>query len=456
MMTTTNANVRILSLNCWGLKYVAKNRRERIRAISEELAAANYDLIGLQELWVFADYELVRAKLSKKLPFSKFFYSGALGAGLALFSRFPILATSVNPYSLNGSPLDVAGGDWFVGKSAASIIIDHPVLGEVEIFNTHLHARGGEEGPEERRAHRLVNAWELTKLIRRSAELGRYVIAMGDFNSIPTTLPVTLLREHALLIDAWEQSRESLPRPRSVISVRDIPSPQQAIYDYGVTADSPVNSYSAGKPLDVIARRHQGKRLDYIFFRQPVFRHSSTRHVLKSTEASVVLTNKIPGYDFSFSDHFGLEATLQIEQSHVSDASHDIDSSMLHSPASFSESRLTDAALSTTLQALIARYRSSRTQSHVQLLIFVACLCILIVAIVSSAWLPRSWINPIFLLFTIFVSWLGTTMLYAGFIFGNWEVNALTTVIEELELLRQQGPGTRGGEGGDQAVSNPT
>ena len=65
-------------------------------------------------------------------------YSGALGAGLATFSRFPIIAASVYPYSLNGSPIDVGGGDWFVGKAAASIIIKHPVLGQVQVFNTHV------------------------------------------------------------------------------------------------------------------------------------------------------------------------------------------------------------------------------------------------------------------------------------------------------------------------------
>lgn len=65
-------------------------------------------------------------------------YSGALGAGLAIFSRFPIIATEIQPYSLNGAPIDVVGGDWFVGKAAASVIIVHPILGEVQVFNTHV------------------------------------------------------------------------------------------------------------------------------------------------------------------------------------------------------------------------------------------------------------------------------------------------------------------------------
>lgn len=64
--------------------------------------------------------------------------SGALGAGLVIFSRFPIVGTTIHPYSLNGAPIDVVAGDWFVGKAAASIVISHPVLGEVEVFNTHV------------------------------------------------------------------------------------------------------------------------------------------------------------------------------------------------------------------------------------------------------------------------------------------------------------------------------
>jgi sphingomyelin phosphodiesterase 2 len=39
---------------------------------------------------------------------------------------------------LNGSPLDVIAGDWFVGKAAASVLIAHPTLGQVQVFNTHV------------------------------------------------------------------------------------------------------------------------------------------------------------------------------------------------------------------------------------------------------------------------------------------------------------------------------
>lgn len=51
-----------------------------------------------------------------------------------------MIYTSVHPYSLNGAPIDVGGGDWFVGKAAASAVILHPTLGQVQLFNTHVRA----------------------------------------------------------------------------------------------------------------------------------------------------------------------------------------------------------------------------------------------------------------------------------------------------------------------------
>lgn len=56
------------------MKYVSKNRSERITAITSFLAQSDYDVIALQELWVYSDYEKVRSSVIKRLPYSKFFY----------------------------------------------------------------------------------------------------------------------------------------------------------------------------------------------------------------------------------------------------------------------------------------------------------------------------------------------------------------------------------------------
>ncbi|OBZ79052.1 Inositol phosphosphingolipids phospholipase C [Grifola frondosa] len=420
----SNTRLRLLTLNCWGLKYVSSHRAERIAAIANALAASDYDVITLQELWVFADYEHVRATVHEKLPYAKFFYSGALGAGLVIFSRFPILAATIHPYSLNGSPIDVIAGDWFVGKAAASILFMHPVLGQVQLFDTHLFAKGGDQGPDHHKAHRLVNAWEFAKLARQAADLGRYVIAAGDFNSIPGTLPMSIIADHAGLTDAWAATH-----PYASPASAGPPSPMDAIRTYGVTADSPLNSYSAGKPLEPVARKHQGKRLDYVFFRQPSGA-SDRAPVLKCVDTRVVFTETVPGRSFSYSDHFGLEATFDISLPGGTDSSN----APVPAPLTL-RSSLSAVSVTAALQSLTARYRFAHAQGRFHLTIFAVCLLLLLALVVGSAWLPRFW-SPLLVFASIFFSWLATTMLYIGFVYGRWEINALTNIIEELEIYR--------------------
>ena len=71
------------------------------------------------------------------------FISGALGSGLAILSKFPIISAQALPYSLSGLPLAVIAGDFFVNKAAGSVVVLHPELGEVEIWNTHVSTRQG-------------------------------------------------------------------------------------------------------------------------------------------------------------------------------------------------------------------------------------------------------------------------------------------------------------------------
>jgi sphingomyelin phosphodiesterase 2 len=221
-----------------------------------------------------------------------------------------------------------------------------------------------------------------------------------------------VIRQHTNLVDAWAQSH-----PTSPLQARD---PKEAVSAYGVTADSPLNTYSAGKPLEHYARQFMGKRLDYIFFRAPV---GKTTHALRCVDSRVVFTDPVPGHDFSYSDHFGLEATLQITNN-ITDES-------------IAETELTATEIDSVMQALTACYRFSTSRGKRELMAFVLCLIVVLGLIISSPWLPSSWANPLFMLLTVFVTWLGTTVLYEGFIYGNWERNALMNVIEELETHKQ-------------------
>jgi len=232
---------------------------------------------------------------------------------------------------------------------------------------------------------------------------------------------MTVILDHASLTDAWKVAH---PNTDTVSAF----TPLEAVQNLGITADSPLNSWSAGKGY---ARGTWGKRLDYVLYRQPN-RPNQQSPILKATSSKVVFMDPVPGHTFSYSDHFGLEATFEII--HVAEEElGESSSSRLPPPPR----ELSNESIATIIQALTSCYRFSRVRSRKELLIFGLCLVILFGVVISSVWLPHSWINPIFLLFTVFVAWLATTMLYEGFIFGNWECNALMNVIEELEIHRK-------------------
>ncbi|KAI0085314.1 hypothetical protein BDY19DRAFT_996857 [Irpex rosettiformis] len=71
------------------------------------------------------------------------------------------------------------------------------------------------------KAHRLVGAWELAKLARQAAEVDRYIIAAGDFNSVSIAPPMHIIRNHANLRDAWDDSHKEVRR----LSIAGQPTP---------------------------------------------------------------------------------------------------------------------------------------------------------------------------------------------------------------------------------------
>jgi sphingomyelin phosphodiesterase 2 len=246
-----------------------------------------------------------------------------------------------------------------------------------------------------------------------------------------------IIRDHAGLTDAWTVTHRTATSASSSSLVSSpsagtvvLSAADEAIRRYGVTADSPLNSYSTRKALDSHARQYLGKRLDYVFYRQAIRPSSDepTTLFLKATKTAVVFTERVPEYDFSFSDHFALECTFEIQetQSHTT-------------PWTKRGTSLSSSTISNSIEALTACYRFSRSRARRELTICFLCILLLIGLVVGSAWIPATSINPVFVLITIFLAWLATTMLYEGFIFGRWEQNALTTVIEELEIHKKTG-----------------
>ena len=80
--------LRVLTLNVWGLKFISPDRPARIQGIIDHIrqpidvdvdlgidrkSSIAYDVVCLQELWIYSDYERVRDGLEEVLPESKFF-----------------------------------------------------------------------------------------------------------------------------------------------------------------------------------------------------------------------------------------------------------------------------------------------------------------------------------------------------------------------------------------------
>ena len=259
-----------------------------------------------------------------------------------------------------------------------------------------------------------------------------------------------LIIGHGNLIDAWAATH---PRPPHDPPRRsEIGAAARAVDLWGITADSPLNSWSQGKPLEGIAKKWLGKRLDYILFRSP--KPHGGPH-LDVHETNVVFTEKVPGKDYSYSDHFGLEAVFAIKRAEQSGPS----LSAVHNPsainrvtsglppdnaASANEERtvrsateMSGEALLTAIGALTHEYRSSQSRTRAQLAYFYMAVTVLVLVLVCPPYITcKSWLPLVSATLAALATWAGSTFLYIGFIFGKWERNMLTNIIEEMETLK--------------------
>jgi len=333
------ASLKILTFNCWGLKYLAKFRNTRLTEIGRRIAASQPppEIVGLQECWTQEDYSSIRQETRHVLPYGKFYYSGIFGGGLAILSKWPIEESSMVRYPLNGRPTAFFRGDWFVGKgvACARIKMGHGPENVAEIFCTHLHAPYEREPNDSYICHRTAQAWEIAKLMRGAAERGHLVIGLGDFNMIPLSLAYSLITAHAPVMDAWRVLHPDSSIGAAIDSVeqsrgRPIPNAEYNLMENGTTCDSVLNTWRWSKEQqrrlsqkdDIVVDGHmqdpRAKRLDYIFFgngTRPGLNARDTQHSSSSDwlvhDVRVGMIHRHPSLKCSLSDHFSVELTLQ-------------------------------------------------------------------------------------------------------------------------------------------------
>lgn len=271
---------RVISLNCWGVPLVAKDRVLRMQAIGDALASMNLDLIALQEIYLQSDREIIIEKLNQaNRYYAKYFQSGVMGSGLFILSRHPILENNYWKFSLQGRPNDLIRPDYYAKKGLAYVRIDSPA-GIIDLYNTHLVAPYDEIGENVYFSHRVAQAYQIAQILNAISQKTPAILA-GDLNCPPEELTYRLLLQNASLTDSYAEANPGDP-------------------GYTITEEIPYIKF------------HEPERADYILFR------SGGNLRMALMDSSLVLDQLPEGLDVkiqAYSDHFGVlsEFNLALE-----------------------------------------------------------------------------------------------------------------------------------------------
>jgi sphingomyelin phosphodiesterase 2 len=483
----TVTSISILTLNCWGLKYLSKYRSERLGEIGRRLAeySPRLDIVGLQECWTYADYSRIREQTRDVLPYGKFYHSGIFGGGLAILSKWPIEDSSMFRYPLNGRPTAFFRGDWFVGKGVAAARIRLPDDQFVEVFNTHLHAPYEREPNDSYVCHRTAQAWEIARLMRQASERGSLVIGLGDFNMVPMSFAHVLVESRSggaqdvwrvlhpdssvgASIDLAEKER------RKSRGEKVVPTVNESLHEHGHTCDSVLNTWrwseSQRKALDkgidrvITSSEHdpRAKRLDYIFF-------NDSNKGWKVNRASVVMSERHPTLRCSLTDHFAVQATVVrdgakksaltiidvgglLSADHNAEASSDIVDFQGDGLAkALSPLRTQTHLVPSFYQEIIAMIHKytlrERRQRRWRLTHFVGSAMVSIGCFIAIWWSPRNYVAFILILLSSFGLMAGTVDGLIGGLFVGSELRALQEFEWEVRNALQLAGGPVNEEG---------
>ncbi|XP_072165538.1 putative neutral sphingomyelinase [Diadema setosum] len=403
--------VRILTLNCWGLPLgLSKDKNQRFQHIAKKLATGCYDIVALQEVWDVKDYDLLQASTREALPHSHYFKGGFTNSGLCIFSKWPITDLHSCRFSLNGYTHKLNQMDWYAAKRVVMCQLNIEGL-VANIYATHAHALyapSNQPEKDETLAHRLVQLFELSEYVRLTSACADLTIVAGDLNTEPFSLAAKLALANAGLLDAWEmrENRE---------------------YKDCKTNETPDNSYARGQTM-YYRNTDDGERIDYIIYR------SSCDTSIRCREVTLDL-HDIPGTNMFYSDHKGVAATLEISPSKGPGARGDGVEATQVSMATERETQESKSRLADLLKEaiqLIARARvKSRRDRTLSFLKAIFCLSLLLVstAFQSDAFAVRAFT----LLWNCVLTLVAAFYICFGGFVKSAEMNTLAGIAERMD-----------------------
>ncbi|KAI6249565.1 Inositol phosphosphingolipids phospholipase C [Erysiphe necator] len=459
-MSSTPPEINIITLNCWGLKYIAKYRNQRLSEIGRRIAIAEPvpHIVGLQECWTHEDYQNIRKNTKHVLPYGKFYHSGIFGGGLAILSRWPIVESSMFRYPLNGRPTAFFRGDWYVGKGVACASIQYGENSSkdiIEVFNTHMHAPYEREPNDSYLCHRTAQAWEISKLFRGAAERGHLVVGLGDFNMVPQSLGHRLITTHSPVKDAWlslypNSSIGAADDPQEKARQMPMPSADYNIKENGITCDSILNTWrwtkdqqkllgpdKPGISISLDKMDSKAKRLDYIFISSNPQSTTPEQDAFFIKSARVGMLFRHPTLQCSLSDHFSVEATIAYSKYNDSVPSKyepnimngvylQSPRSSIFRPSTKNSKKYLPIYIYDEVLDLIHKYRRrEQQQRRARLLHFVASLILSAGSTIAIWWISQRYIIIILMIFNALNLSAGVIDGLIGGLFMGSEIRAL-------------------------------
>lgn len=269
----------IIICNCIhfrGIPLVSSNRAPRIEAISKELSSGQYDIVSLQEVWSQHDSEQLQQNTASVLPYSHYFHSGVMGAGLLVLSKYPILGTLFHAWSVNGYFHRIQHADWFGGKGVGlcRILVKDQII---HLYNAHLHAEYDNDN-DEYKTHRVIQAFDTAQFIEATRGTSVLQILAGDLNTQPQDISYKVLLLTSKMTDS-------------------------CVSDSFRTNECSRNSYTSASAL---AKNPLGIRIDHIFVR------GADNIKADIIEYTLPFPERVPGQKFSYSDHEAVLAKLRL------------------------------------------------------------------------------------------------------------------------------------------------
>ncbi|KAF7281813.1 neutral sphingomyelinase [Rhynchophorus ferrugineus] len=281
-------NLRIFTLNCWGLAVVSKDRKPRMHAIADLLASSQFDVVCLQEVWTDSDYNLIREKCKEVLPYSHYFYSGVTGSGICIMSKHLIEETFFHQWSVNGYIHKLQHGDWWAGKGVGLCrlkVVEGAETFYVNVYSAHLHAEYN-RASDDYQAHRVLQAYDTAQFILLTSGMADLVVLAGDLNTEPGDLSYRVILSMPGLTDAYMQSEDL----------------SEEMY---ATCENCKNSYT---PSSLVKKNILGKRIDYVMY------HPGLNVNAELKSYTLPLPTRVPKQSYSYSDHEAILVELAVSR----------------------------------------------------------------------------------------------------------------------------------------------